>query len=1391
MSEQNKVILDTSQAKAALTELEALLHKVDKAMDGITAEGLVKAYGSLGTTAKTLRSEFDKVAASTGTSATSQKLYAAQLDSLRAKAALATRQLNDLKSAIASHGQAAREAEKASASYRITVDGASVSMREQSYLTKEQVKDQAKRIAAEKVALAANKASAAEQADMLKGMMTAKASYQRLGQVQSLAEQMNRARDLAAQKKAAAEQADMMKGMENARASYYAMVQRRDVELNNIRNSEAIKYRQIIERRDLEEYRLRQFHLKRMEALERKWLESSDRARATQALKARRLMDGGIDPSKFYAPQAIKVARGFDSAPSMEKNMKSVAVAAKSAADSTHELGVANDFLHSAARGVTGVLGGLWLTYARMLPVLIATAGATAAVARSFSQGIEFDYQTRFAASLSDSAESVDKLQESLKSGLIEASKSAYGSAVELASGLRIMQQAGYDASLALSAIGTVSQAALVGEVDMKTAAEDLVSVMEIFGLHSENPLILAKNFKHAADVMATVAKNTKANLHDVASSFQNVIGVSEAYGVKIETVAYLTEKLGKAGITAGRAGTFIRNFFENTLGASTDKARKTLEGIGMPMFDVSKDNYIDYIETLKKKIQEYDAVSQSVIENAIFNDRGIKPWRAIRDELTTLIDGTKKYETTVEDSLSNISDNVRKSIKVEFKEAFDALDDSLTVAFDKAEGGTSDLAKKLREVFSSPDLIAAIRGITDALANMAVKGLEGFQKMVEKVDLFISALDRLANKVPTVATTLTNLSNFSLPPHILALMRIYEKGTDAIQGMFPKASEPLPPGQREASGFVRTPDKLTGGFKPMMSAAPRESLISEALTMVPRVTGSKAYAPPKSGRAGGRVDRTPLFEARDVRKEAEAEYEQAKVSIEFYKKGLDLRRDAHMIGEDEYNKTLDSLADLEIQKGIDRERRVQQEIANSLKTVKDDSVRKSLESMNRESLQKQATLETQAIADKALRQLKQRADQVKFYDDLAKAEKDYQDQLVSEDEKHYGFRLGIQDDFVRSWVEKEGKLLQRAQVEGDQGAIDRLMAIYSARKARAQFKPDDASGYTAGRANADMVGSSPELFKGTQKAIEASMEKYKGYYLKIDELRANDNISENEAAQMRLQVNSEYLQTLQDLYVKAAQDRLDLGTGGWEDMMLASLSKVTDGFTTFSAGMTDLMGNFFDTFTDGFANSIGRAVVYADDLNGALKSVADEALAGLISGLVKLGVQWLINAAIGQSIQATSMATTMATTSAMATSAAAMWAPAAALASLASFGGNSAPAMAGMAATQTLAQSMAAMAGFAGAFDKGGTIPGGKWGIVGEFGPEIVKGPANVTSREKTAELLRSSRQEKSAPAAAPVVNLKNINVLDPTIVGDYLSSPAGEKVLMNTIQKNKKALA
>ncbi|MDE9487202.1 phage tail tape measure protein [Xenorhabdus bovienii] len=57
--------------------------------------------------------------------------------------------------------------------------------------------------------------------------------------------------------------------------------------------------------------------------------------------------------------------------------------------------------------------------------------------------------------------------------------------------------------------------------------------------------------------------------------------------------------------------------------------------------------------------------------------------------------------------------------------------------------------------------------------------------------------------------------------------------------------------------------------------------------------------------------------------------------------------------------------------------------------------------------------------------------------------------------------------------------------------------------------------------------------------------------------------------------------------------------------------------------------------------------------------------------------------------------------------------------------------------------------AAFAGPHDTGGYIPAGKFGLVGEYGPELINGPARVTSRRQTAALAAMAALSMGAAAS------------------------------------------
>lgn len=213
-----------------------------------------------------------------------------------------------------------------------------------------------------------------------------------------------------------------------------------------------------------------------------------------------------------------------------------------------------------------------------------------------------------------------------------------------------------------------------------------------------------------------------------------------------------------------------------------------------------------------------------------------------------------------------------------------------------------------------------------------------------------------------------------------------------------------------------------------------------------------------------------------------------------------------------------------------------------------------------------------------------------------------------------------------------------------------------------------------------------------------------------------NKIYSETEGKKLSLQqqtnaLNQAYAQGLINLdnysnrLVKIGLDmtnlKLQAQEGTFNDVMISGLGSIVTQYEGVMSGLSDAFGGFFTSFTDGFANSVGRAIVYSEDLNQALSNVAKEAVAGLISALIKLGIQYVVNAALGQAVGAAAMTAQTAASAAAAAATATAWAPAAALVSLASFGANSVPAMAGITATAALSEGLA-LASVAG-FEQGG----------------------------------------------------------------------------------------
>ncbi|EJA3109402.1 tape measure protein [Cronobacter sakazakii] len=144
-----------------------------------------------------------------------------------------------------------------------------------------------------------------------------------------------------------------------------------------------------------------------------------------------------------------------------------------------------------------------------------------------------------------------------------------------------------------------------------------------------------------------------------------------------------------------------------------------------------------------------------------------------------------------------------------------------------------------------------------------------------------------------------------------------------------------------------------------------------------------------------------------------------------------------------------------------------------------------------------------------------------------------------------------------------------------------------------------------------------------------------------------------------------------------------------------------------------NMLTSAVDAFAGNASNALTGLLTGTMSAQEALRSLGNTILNSVINSMVQMGVEALKNMIIGQTIGAASSAASIAQ-AALVSSA---WAPAAAMASLATLGGNAAPAAAGITSTVGLASGLA----LTGMRYNGGPVSAGGLYQVGEKGkPEI-----------------------------------------------------------------------
>lgn len=193
---------------------------------------------------------------------------------------------------------------------------------------------------------------------------------------------------------------------------------------------------------------------------------------------------------------------------------------------------------------------------------------------------------------------------------------------------------------------------------------------------------------------------------------------------------------------------------------------------------------------------------------------------------------------------------------------------------------------------------------------------------------------------------------------------------------------------------------------------------------------------------------------------------------------------------------------------------------------------------------------------------------------------------------------------------------------------------------------------------------------------------------------------------------------------------------------------------------MWTIAGKARDTFSAGMSAMFVNLLKGTGSVKQAFVDLGWQMVKILVDYLTQLAITW----ALSKAMQAAGLAATLP----IAMGFAAMWAPAATLASLASWGANSAAASAGIIATYGTAKGIALLSAIPGA-EEGGNVTSGGSVLVGESGPEILNLPRGAS----VIPLDRSS--------GSSVINVF-VNIYNPVIssreIADDIAAMIASKV-------------
>lgn len=259
----------------------------------------------------------------------------------------------------------------------------------------------------------------------------------------------------------------------------------------------------------------------------------------------------GIDGSRAQAGAA-----------QIQRSLRDIQREAAATVKSTNEIGTSFGRLSNAASGLRGILAAVGIGAG--FKTLVDTIGA-------------FEEQMSAVKAVTQAGVADMARMEKAARDLGASTKF---SAAEAAEGMKLLGQAGFDATQIITSMPGVLNLAAAGSLDLAKAAEISSNILSSFGLNTGQ-------MGEVADVLAAAAARANTDVTDLGNGMKYVGPIAAALGVSFQDTSAALAALSNAGIKGEQAGTALRGIFAS-LSDPTKEAEKDIKSLGLSFADLN-----------------------------------------------------------------------------------------------------------------------------------------------------------------------------------------------------------------------------------------------------------------------------------------------------------------------------------------------------------------------------------------------------------------------------------------------------------------------------------------------------------------------------------------------------------------------------------------------------------------------------------------------------------------------------------------------------------------------------------------------------------------------------------------------------------------------------------